>query len=541
MRRIELFLSVVALTAACGTNPPTSSSTFDVQPVDSSDDTASDATPADTSPADVSPSDVTPADITQPDVSPADVPAADASDDAPVDATLTDVPAVDVTVTDVPAVDVTVTDVPAVDVTVTDVPAVDVTVTDAPAADVRTDTPAADVRADAPADVALDVRTDVPVADVSADVALDARADVVTDAPSTDAAADVATDAPPTVPGPLQELWILRVGDGMAALTNAATPLFIERRASTDGATRATTLALPVAMSGTNRPITLSGTATSEGSLSRSGNGRFVTLAGYSATPGTAAVSSTTAMATPRVVGRVDAAGAFNTSTTLGSVYSANNVRGATTVDGTAFWSAGTGAPGGIQYQLLGASGEPVSVVSMPANIRTVGIFGGRLYGASSTSTPAPGIYSVFSVGASGTPTTADAPIAVLNGLPTASGPSPFSFVLLDRDPAIAGVDTLYIADDRAIASGGGVQRWSLTGTTWTLGPTFNAGITSGTRGVTAWIDGADAVIAAVTAETTSRVVLFRDRPGMAPTAALAIATAPTNTQFRGIALAPTP
>ena len=397
-----------------------------------------------------------------------------------------------------------------------------------------------DSTVDAGSDATVDSTVDASVdsgTDASVDSAVDASADSATDAGS-DATVDAGSDASTGAP---VELWILRVGDGTAALTNAATALFLERRASTDGTVRGAPIALPVAVSGANRPITISGTATSEGSLTRSADGRFVVLAGYAATPGTAAVASTATDTVPRVVARVSGAGAIDSSTTFGAAYSANNIRGAATVDGTAFWTAGTGAAGaaGIQYKLLGATGEPVNVLAAPANVRTVNIFGGQLFGVSATTSPT-GIYGIFAAG-TGTPTTTGATATLLPGFSTTSGPSPYSFYLLDRSAAVPGLDTAYIADDRAVASGGGIQRWTLAGGTWTLGATFNTGLTSGARGVVAWADGADVVIAAVTAESPSRVVTFRDVPGAMPGMATVVSTAPTNTHYRGLALAPTP
>ncbi len=129
----------------------------------------------------------------------------------------------------------------------------------------------------------------------------------------------------------------------------------------------------------------------------------------------------------------------------------------------------------------------------------------------------------------------------MLPGFPAASGPSPYGFAALDRDASVAGVDMLYVCDDRSIASGGGVQRWTLasTGGMWTLATTLAEGVTSGCRGLTAWLEGVDTFVAAVTAENPSRVVLYRDRAGSPVAAPTVIATAPMNTQFRGVALAP--
>ncbi|MBL8603535.1 MAG: hypothetical protein JNK72_16545 [Myxococcales bacterium] len=334
--------------------------------------------------------------------------------------------------------------------------------------------------------------------------------------------------------GATATLWVLRLGTGSASVTNAATAAFIDRRRASDGASAGDTIALPVAAAGAQNPITLSGTATSEGSLTRSADGRFVSLAGYAAEPGLASVAGTASSATPRVVARINAAGMVDTSTLLRAAFSANNVRGAVTVDGSAFYVAGTASPGGIYRVDFGNTMNAVQVISTPGNVRTVGVFNGQLYGAASTTN----FYGIFR-GGEGLPTTENATAALLPGFSSTSGPSPYGFALLDRDPAVAGVDTAYVADDRAIASGGGVQRWTLANNTWSLGATFSTGITSGVRGVTAWVENSVVYVAAVTAESPSRLVLFRDVQGQTPGAAVALATAATNTVFRGVALAP--
>jgi hypothetical protein len=287
--------------------------------------------------------------------------------------------------------------------------------------------------------------------------------------------------------------------------------------------------------------VTLSGTATSEGTLLRSGDGRFVTLAGYAAAPGMASVASSASTAVPRVVARVAGDGTIDSRTTLGMAYTGNNVRSAFTSDGSAYWVGGTGAPGGIHYQPLAGAMEPVNVLSMPSNIRVVSVFEGQLYATAATGTPAPGWYGVLRAGA-GAPTTAGETATLEPGFSVMSGPSAYGFVALDRSASVAGVDVLYVADDRAPAMGGGVQRWrrAMAGGAWTLESTFNDGLTSGARGLTAWVEGADVVLVAVTAENPSRVVRFVDRPGAMSDTAVVLATAPMNTQYRGVALAPT-
>jgi hypothetical protein len=400
----------------------------------------------------------------------------------------------------------------------------------------------ADVPADAVTDAMRDAATDA-MRDATTDLPVDATMDAATDA-SMDARADVGTDSVsadvPVIPA--RELWLLRVGDGMTALSNASTPVFIERRSSSDGSMRAATIALPTAMVATNHPVSLSGTATSEGALNRSVDGRFVTLAGYAAAPGMPSIAGTAASAVPRVVARVSAAGAVDSTTTLGMAFSANNVRSAVTTDGSAFWVSGTAASmGGIQYKTLGSAGEPVGVVTTPSNVRVANIFGGQLYGSTSTSTPAPGYYGVFSAG-TGTATTAGQTATMLPGFPAMAGVSVYGFALIDRDMSVAGLDTLYLADDRLPASGGGVLRWRLSAAgTWSQDVVINVGITAGVRGLTVWIEGSTAYLAAVTGENPSRVVVYADVAGMPVGAPAVVATAPMNTQFRGIALAPAP
>jgi hypothetical protein len=174
-------------------------------------------------------------------------------------------------------------------------------------------------------------------------------------------------------------------------------------------------------------------------------------------------------------------------------------------------------------------------VVSTPSNVRTVGLFGGQLYGAAANGM----FFGLFQAG-TGAPTTENVTATLLPGMASTTGPSPYGFTLLDRDPMVPGLDTAYIADDRSPAMGGGVQRWTRAGSTWTLSTTFSMGLMQGVRGLTAWVEGDGVTVAAVTAESPTRVVRFRDAPG-APPAATALLTAADNTALRGVALAPTP
>ena len=247
-----------------------------------------------------------------------------------------------------------------------------------------------------------------------------------------------------------------------------AASITIEER-KLDGTVVGTTN-LPTEPSGDNLAIVNSGSASSEGSLSLSGDGRYLIMAGYNAAVGTASVASATGI--NRIVARVDAASpaGINTTTVISqaTAFTGNNVRGATSQDGTAFWVSGAGTiatdtppfNGGIWYVGLGGSSpSPVQITmptaTQPNNTRWLHIFGGQLYATASSGS----FFSVFPVG-TGLPTTAGQTAATPNGLPIATA-SPFSFVFFDLDPNVAGFDTLYISDD-GNATFQGIEKWTL-------------------------------------------------------------------------------
>ena len=124
-----------------------------------------------------------------------------------------------------------------------------------------------------------------------------------------------------------------------------------------------------------------------------------------------------------------------------------------------------------------------------------------------------------------------------LAGMPTASGPSPYSFVLFDCDSDEPGLDTAYVCDDRAPPAGG-VQKWTSSGGTWTLASTFNQGLAAGCRGLTGLVTGANVTLIAVTADAQPTIVSFVDDGSGSPPSTL-LATSPAGAVYRGVALAP--
>jgi hypothetical protein len=323
------------------------------------------------------------------------------------------------------------------------------------------------------------------------------------------------------------EFIVLRVGDGASALGTAATAAFLERRRIADGSLSGTPTALPTTVSGANRRLTLGGTTTSEGALSRSADGHYVLLGGYDAAVGTAHVSGSMSSMVSRVIGRLDAAGGVDTSTAA-DYFSANSLRSVTSTDGSSLWAAGAS---GVVHTTLGSTTAPAALLSI--NMRWVHVFAGQLYGSSSA-----GSYHGINQLGSGTPTGTTTAM-LLSGFSAQPMTSHYGFVALDRD-GMAGIDVIYVADDRAAASGGGVQRWTLSGATWNLDGTLKKGLGAGARGVTGLLRGSSVLLLVTTAESPPRVVSFLDDgSGLDMIAAQPLSTAAANTAYRGIALAP--
>src|SRR5262249_32534665 len=137
-------------------------------------------------------------------------------------------------------------------------------------------------------------------------------------------------------------------------------------------------IALPTSGSGSNKPLIASGTATSEGLLTRSADGRFLVLTGYGATTGggTSGVSSS-ASSVPRVVGLGDGNGSVDTSTALSDFADQNNPRSAVSSNGTDIWV--DGAAGGIRYTTKGST-TSTQLSTTVTNLRQTNIFNGQLY-----------------------------------------------------------------------------------------------------------------------------------------------------------------
>jgi len=350
--------------------------------------------------------------------------------------------------------------------------------------------------------------------------------------------APTVASAAPFTPG---NIVVVRIGDGSATLNSAATATFLLEY--TPAGVLVQTLALPTTATGTNSILTNTGSSTSDAVLTRSVDGRYLVLTGYDAAVGTTALTTTASATNNRIIGRVAANGTIDTSTRIGDAFSGTsasgaNIRSAATVDGTAFYAVGSNT--GVRYVPFGTAGATATTAittAAPTNNRSVGIYGGNLYVASASGAN----FGISQVG-TGLPTTGTQTIAQLPGFPTASGPSPYAFYFADLSTTVAGVDVVYIADDRA-APDGGIQKWSLVGSTWTLNGTIVSAATTSPalRGLNGQTTG---TTVSLVASGNGGLFVLSDNAGYnaAPSTATlpaAIATAGTNAAFRGVAFAP--
>nr|MDQ5837921.1 hypothetical protein [Acidobacteriota bacterium] len=153
--------------------------------------------------------------------------------------------------------------------------------------------------------------------------------EMVSGVPALNAAAGIsAALAAPLAPSAFNsgDLVVYRVGDGTAALGAGATAVFLDEYTTTG--TLVQSVPMPTAVSGSNKRLTASGTATTEGYMTRSTDGRYLILAGYDANVGTR-VTSSNSSSINRVIGRVDASGTVDTTTALADNISPGNARGA--------------------------------------------------------------------------------------------------------------------------------------------------------------------------------------------------------------------
>lgn len=364
---------------------------------------------------------------------------------------------------------------------------------------------------------------------------------------------NASTETPSTVVSPagfrFNSVVVYRVGDGTSSLVNTGSPVFVDEYSSTGEFLQS--IALRTTASGAQQPLIASGTASSEGYLTRSADGKFLVLSGYGTTlGGSGSIGSTAANVVPRVVGRITGGGVVDTSTALTDFASGNNFRGVTSSNGAGFWvtgnfsGAGNTSTGGVHYATLGSTTSTDLTTTAASgtftNARGIAIFDGQLYASGSVTA----LRGVGTIG-TGLPTSGAQAVTRLPGLTDTSSASSNAFFLADLTGSVAGVDTLYIADDNGTT--GGIKKFSFVNGSWVAnGIAGNAA--DAYRGLTARVSGSTVTLYATrnggsTGTGGGELVSLVDDTGynatITTTAPTVLVTALTNTAFRGVALSP--
>jgi hypothetical protein len=337
--------------------------------------------------------------------------------------------------------------------------------------------------------------------------------------------------AAPFTPG---NVVVYRIGDGTAGLSNNGNAVFLDEY--TSAGTLVQSIPMPTAGSGAQKALVASGTATTDGNLSRSDDGNCLAVPGYGRDLGP--TTNLVSAAAPRVVGRVNAVGAIDTSTAFTGAFPANNIRSAASSDCANFWVGGAiaaGATGAFHYVALGATTSTEITASAPSTGRVAAVQGGQLYADTS-------VTAIRTVGRLGTglPTTGGQTLTALSGLPNTIGGltgQPWQFFLARLASASGPPDTLYIADDTS-----GILKYSLVGTTWVARGISGAG-TETYRGLAGTVEGTTVTLFAVRGGG-NEIVRIIDTGGAGgtltatPTSIVTLA-AGSNKTFRGLAMTP--
>jgi hypothetical protein len=277
------------------------------------------------------------------------------------------------------------------------------------------------------------------------------------------------------------------------SLDGVPTPVSLEE--FTTNGTLVMTDTLPTTDSGSNLGLVGEYGSSSEANLELTGDGHSLVIAGYDADPsiagtgspgglgyynanpdGVDALAQSTDTNVPRVVAVIGANGVANITTVVNDIYSTNNPRSVWSANGTVLYLAGQGGGSTDQGNFLvhegnntvtGGSPAPTPISTNTAlSTRIITGYSGNLYYSVDQKNVATGIYEY-----SGLPTSA---VAATPITPANNGLSGSSLIAYSPDGFyFANNTTLYIADtgspkNKALGDGG-IQKWSLVGSTWVL------------------------------------------------------------------------
>jgi len=283
-----------------------------------------------------------------------------------------------------------------------------------------------------------------------------------------------------------------------------------------------------------NYPLQTSGVyGGSEGFLTNSTDGKYLMLGGYATSASFADITATTAAAISRAVGLVTQSGFYSQLALSNVYYNQNDIRGAVS-DGTKYWASGASVAGvdGIDFYGPGTQAGLGTLATNPPKAYGLRIFGGDIY--FSTQKQYGGLaannYGIFKM--TGLPTTN--PVTITQVINTgAIIPEDFSF-----NPAM---NVCYIAINLN-TSNGGIQKWTKSGSVWSLAYTLGTGATNiGAYGLVAdYSVPATPVLYATTFETAgNRVIKITDNGTAASSPATTLVSATAGVFYKGISFSP--
>jgi hypothetical protein len=329
------------------------------------------------------------------------------------------------------------------------------------------------------------------------------------------------------------DLVVTQIGatGSATALTSKGTATFLDE-ISTSGAS-VQTVALPTTSSGSNNPLTLGGTAGSEGELSLSANGQYLAVAGYDVGIGATTQGEST-------VGLINNAANINTTTTTDAL-SGNNTRGAASDDGNEVW---VGGPAGLVYAAVGSSD---STLLSSKNIAAPNIRALEIVPAAASPTYVNELVASSNKTSLGVeqfspaePTSGKPTGSTLPGMTSTTAPNTYAFLF-------ANPNTMFVADANL-----GLQEWtySSTGATWsnvaTLSGSF-VGLTGIQAGNTVTLYATTGTIAASGWAQDNSLVkdVFTFNSGTSGPGSfgtpVTLAVATGDSGFSGVAFAPSP
>ncbi len=276
--------------------------------------------------------------------------------------------------------------------------------------------------------------------------------------------------------------------------------------------------------SGTGR-LVCSGAATSEGQMTLDAERTHLIVPGYDASIPTSNIS--TASGINRAIYSISLFGSpvLAASVSDSLAFQGSNIRSAT-ASGSNYFATGNSSnavTAGIQF--LGGSVSS-QLCSTTTNTRVVNIFNGQLYYSTATGTGlGAGIYAV----GTGIPTTSTTATQLIA---TGSSTSPYGFSISPDG------QTAYIADDASTTTKG-IQKWVLSGSSWTMA--YRLAANAGARSVAVDYSKLPYIVYATTASgsATTPDTLIKIVDSNATAVYYNLATSPAGTSFRGVTFAP--